>query len=161
MRTLVLDYGDTILGPLIAASLRRSLPRAKVFSAGFLAGGKRPPPKLRAAAARLGLDIEFHRSSLAGPSLFSWAELVVIPDEGVLSKMYKLCPQPEAPRVKLLGHFAKPAVARFSDPMAFRVNSAEFQTALELIIDTATALGKLIAEGSAIANIEQQTGDRT
>lgn len=159
MRTLVLDYGDTTLGPLVAASLRRHLPRHLVSSAGFLTGGRRPPPKLRDAAARLGIDIEFHRSSVASPGLVSWAELILMPDEGLRPRVLGIsgagC---ISQKLRVLGTFASPVVARFSDPTAFRVGTAGFQEALELIVNTASAVGKLIAEGSIEANMAEQKG---
>lgn len=159
MRTLVVDFADVSMGPLVASVLRRHLPRASVASAGFQPGGRRPPNKLRTALGTLGIDIEFHRSTMLSAGMVDWAELVVIHNESLRPKLAELGLNAAlAPKLRPLGLFLQPVVTSLEDPSVFQLCSQPFQAALSRAVEAAENLGKLIASGAIKANMAEQKG---
>lgn len=79
---LVVCRGNIYRSPFAAAALRRALGAAgpRVESGGFIGPGRPAPPDALAAAARRGIDLTAHRSSLVTPARVRAAGLVVVMD---------------------------------------------------------------------------------
>lgn len=81
-RVLVLCYGNIYRSPLVGRLLSDKLGSgAEIRSAGFHHKDQRPSPQPHVAmAARYGIDLSQHRSTVISHNLVQWADLIVIMD---------------------------------------------------------------------------------
>ena len=63
---------------LLARGLERCVPPVHIASAGFLEPGRQSPLEAQAVAARWGVDLSRHRSSLLSPEQVQSADLIVV-----------------------------------------------------------------------------------
>ena len=78
---LVVCHGNICRSPYLEAALRRRLPEARVWSAGFVGPGRSVPAESRAVAGRRGLDLSAHRSQLLSDEVVQPADLVIVMDQ--------------------------------------------------------------------------------
>jgi protein-tyrosine phosphatase len=81
---LFMCYGNICRSPFAAALFRRELtqglpggPARTIRSAGFTGADRSPPPEAIAAAAKFGVDISSHRSTVITADVYRAAALVV------------------------------------------------------------------------------------
>lgn len=83
MRVLVLCHGSVNRSPFVAAIIAHHRPDWRVHCAGLKTTVGRPAtPKAKTAAARIGLDLSYHRSQPMTRDLFDWADVVLYMDSG-------------------------------------------------------------------------------
>lgn len=90
---LVVCYGNVCRSPYLEAILRTRLPRARVYSAGFVGPGRTVPQESLTVAAARGTDLGNHLSQLLTPDLVRAADLVLVMDtaqEKALTKRYRI-----------------------------------------------------------------------
>lgn len=83
MKILVICHGNICRSPIAAAILADAF---EVRQGGFTSPGRRSPPKVRAYAQRIGLDLEEHRSRLMTSDDIRWADKVLYMDGGNLKR---------------------------------------------------------------------------
>src|SRR4051794_37326222 len=81
MNVLVVCFGNKFRSPLCSAFLKNLCPDMTVKSAGFYDGHTRADKSFREYAARYGLDLGGHRSTLITPELITWADVIVVMGE--------------------------------------------------------------------------------
>jgi protein-tyrosine phosphatase len=79
---LFICHGNICRSPFAAVLFSREMTslgaRVDVSSAGFIGPGRTPPPRALSAAARLGVDMSAHRSTLITPEALGAADLIVV-----------------------------------------------------------------------------------
>jgi len=101
-------HGNVCRSPFAAALASSKLGRRRgdiaVASAGFIGPGRAPPAEALAAASRLGIDLQRHRSQLVSALQFSARPLVLVMHEGQQRALLAERPALEG-RVLVLGDF--------------------------------------------------------
>lgn len=127
---LVVCHGNKFRSPLAEAIIAREIGPENVASRGFGLEGCRAAAKVRRYAARLGYDLENHRSCKVSAEDYEMAKIVLYMDSG----NYKRIP-PEVNAV-CLGQYA--GVSRIPDP-AFLPKGPQTDEVLDLVVRAAKA----------------------
>jgi protein-tyrosine-phosphatase len=133
-RVLVMCYANRWRSPLTAALLGRD--GFLVKSAGFVKPGQKAGAPVRAAAAKLDLDLEDHRSQIVTQELFDWAQVIVFMNISHVERMTRSYPKLARQKWVRLGQYADPKVDSIPD-LAFLQGKAFDDTVA--LIQSATA----------------------
>jgi protein-tyrosine phosphatase len=147
MRVLLVCLGNICRSPVAEAALRRSLAAAgvadvEVASAGtdVWYPGEAPEPRMVAAAARLGLELDGAAHQVTAEDL-AGADLVLAMDRRNLADLERLAP---GTAVRLYRSFGTPGDARdVPDPF---VGEAGFDDVAAIAIDEAAHITRWLAE---------------
>jgi len=118
LNILVLCHGNICRSPFVAICLRERLPldRFSIRSSGFIPRISRQSPREYARLAKQqGVDLSEHRSALVNEEDLSWADLVVIMDNGNFEELSGFDPSALVKTVRL-GAWSHEAGTDISDP---------------------------------------------
>lgn len=149
-RVLVLCHGNINRSALAHVVLVQELEKLgsediEVSSAGFVNPGRRAAKKMRDAAEVREYSLEEHRSTLVTEGMVVEADLVIIMDNGNLTRLDELMKDSGeglAEKIGWLGSYAKPPVEKIVDPAYMKRDSVEFNDVANLIVRATRNLAK-------------------
>jgi protein-tyrosine-phosphatase len=147
MKVLVVCHGNINRSALSAAILRQERPDWEIREAALKAWQnerwkpERAAKKMREAAARLGYDLEPHRSRAITEDDLEWADAVLFMDGGNYKRLTRIRPSPGPGKQWVsLGSFI--GLSRIADPNFMKTGSNEFNHVVREIEQATKACAK-------------------